>query len=125
MDSKAKLCTMMKKPQVRKWIKKGLEQASCPGTLECSDFYNDIMKLFPLDTECDEDNFIDEPHKQDTVFRWMMFRTKGEGDIKLVSDVIWKGQENEKVIEAYQFKITKDMKEYTFSVPKNAEIWRC
>lgn len=112
---KEDLCKMIQKEKVREWLKKGLKEASCVETGNCSVFYEDIMNLFPKEGKCDQDKFIEIEYKKETAFRWMMFRTQGKGDVKISEDIVWGGEEP---ISAYQFTITKDGKDYVFAVPK-------
>ena len=116
LQTKADLRDMMRSDRVWNDIAQKLEQAECPGTATgyCSELIGDIYALFYQDFNAD--NFRDVQYDKDSViFRWMMFRSQGEGRIKIAENINWGGAEP---LPAYEFDIVSGSNTYTFAVPK-------
>jgi hypothetical protein len=119
LKTKKDLWEMMRKAKVREGIEGALYKAECPGTgtQKCSELFDDIYNLFPANYKnFKADNFRDVQYDKDSViFRWMMFRHKGEGRIKVAENINWGGA---KPLPAYEFNVQANDRTYVFTVPK-------
>jgi hypothetical protein len=83
--------------------------------------YADLYPAFEKQVETAQvDEVTVQPGEK---MRFMLYRKKGEGPVRVAKDVTWRGKE---AFEAYRFHVDENGKRYTFVVPKgcgNFALW--